>query len=199
MKASARDRDRRSHQILRTSFGAGRVPPETASGVDVAAYPGAGIARYRCSRGRNIRVPGTERLRKEHDDSPAARVSSSDGRTGARARTRHGTRQRDDSPSAGVPAKRNRALRHAHGRTTARLPGRAERPPGRAPRGIVPTAGAFGAHVEATRPRLLARHAPEGRHRPGAPARSGACDSRRADRGTRPAHAACVLRNPRHP
>ncbi len=48
-------------------------------------------------------------------------------------------------------------------------------------------------------PRLLARDAPEDRHRPGAPARAGAGDPRRAQRGPRPADAARVLRDPRGP
>ena len=43
-------------------------------------------------------------------------------------------------------------------------------------------------------PRLLAGHAPEGRHRAGAPARPGARDPRRAVRGPGPADAARVLR-----
>ena len=46
-------------------------------------------------------------------------------------------------------------------------------------------------------PRLQPRDAPEDRDRPGAPARPGARDPRRAVRGPRPAHAARVLRRAR--
>ena len=49
-------------------------------------------------------------------------------------------------------------------------------------------------HPRPPRPRLLARDAPEDRDHPGTPARSRAGDPRRADRGPRPADAACVLR-----
>ena len=48
-------------------------------------------------------------------------------------------------------------------------------------------------------PRLLARDAPEARRHPGAPARPGAGDPRRADRGPRPAHAVRLLFDPRGP
>ena len=48
-------------------------------------------------------------------------------------------------------------------------------------------------------PRLLARHAPEARRDPGAPARPRARHPRRADRGARPAHAAGLLRDPGRP
>ena len=41
MKARARDRDRRSHETLRTSVGAARVPAGAASCLAVAANPGA--------------------------------------------------------------------------------------------------------------------------------------------------------------
>ena len=75
--------------------------------------------------------------------------------------------------------------------------GRADRPSaGAAPR-AVRSAGAVVVHPETARPRLLARHAPEDRHRPGAAARSRAGDSRRAVEGPRPADAAGVLRDPR--
>ena len=67
------------------------------------------------------------------------------------------------------------------------------RPPRRPDR----AAGAVGADPPPAGPRLLARDAPEDRHHPGAPARPGAGDPRRADRGPRPAHAARVLRHPR--
>ena len=58
------------------------------------------------------------------------------------------------------------------------------RPAVTAPR-AVRAAGAVAVHAEAAGPRLLARHAPEDRHRPGAAARSRAGDPRRAVRGPR--------------
>ena len=76
----------------------------------------------------------------------------------------------------------------------------AVRPPAGPPRRAARPARARRARdPPAPGPRLLARDAPEGRHHPGAPARSGAGDPRRADRGPRPAHAARVLRDPRGP
>src|SRR4029079_18986543 len=59
--------------------------------------------------------------------------------------------------------------------------------------------GAVGADPAQARPRLLARDAPEDWDHPGAPARPGAGDPRRADRGPRPADATGVLRPPRRP
>ena len=77
----------------------------------------------------------------------------------------------------------------------AALSGRPAGPPRRAPRAPRAEPG----DAQAPGPRLLARDAPEARHHPGAPARSGARDPRRAVGGPRSAHAARVLRDPRRP
>ena len=110
-------------------------------------------------------------------------------------RPRHRPRLRRDPRPGRLPARRDRALRlddrrAACSTTSADLTGR---PPTRRAELLRP-ARAVGADAAPAGPRLLARHAPEDRHHPGAPARPGAGDPRRADRGPRSADAAGVLR-----
>ena len=183
----ARDLDRRADEALR----------RRGTGAPRRGDPGAQRRHARRPRRRGVRVPRAQRRRQEHVHPAAAGVPAPDQRDGARARPGHRHGVRGHPRPDGVPAGRDRVPRRPHRRAPPRRPRRSRRPAVRPARGPVRPPGARRADPAPADPRLLPRHAPEARDRPGAAARPRARDPRRAVRGPRPADAARLLRHPR--
>ena len=207
---SLRWRRPRAAQTRRARRAQGSRPPVwcgPGGGPDRDSRPAEAVRPTRRARrrrparagGHDLRLPRAQRRGEVHDHAHPGGDAAGRRRGGAAARRRPLARRRRPARPAGLPAQRPGPVRaHDRGRAAAPL-----RPP-RAARAGAARGGARRAGAGRRRPgppaaRLLPRHAPEGGDRPGAAARPGAADPRRAQRGPRPAGAGGLLRPPAGP